>query len=306
MAITWWGNIRFEPAFTPDLCRLLAASGCIAVSAGLEAASDRLLEEMKKGITVSNTARVSAAFRGAGILVHAYLMYGLPGETIAETIESHERVRQLFAHGLIQSAFWHKFTATAHSPIGLHPADHGIRITGPVFGGFADNDLTHEDPRVEAPGWLGAGLRKALGHYLEGEELATDVRSWFDCPVKQPQVPRNWVTKALAGVSHEDDPTIERRIVWIGGTPVIENRRREHCRVILPGRAEDAQLRLPRDSAAWLIDLVQKATPMRDKRENYPRLQDVRDNFFLGPPAFGTFLRSAAWKKARAVGLLLV
>ena len=306
VAITWWGNIRFEPAFTPDLCRLLAASGCIAVSAGLEAASDRLLEEMKKGITVFDTARVSAAFRGAGILVHAYLMYGLPGETIAETIESHERVRQLFAHGLIQSAFWHKFTATAHSPIGLHPADHGIRITGPVFGGFADNDLTHEDPRVEAPGWLGAGLRKALGHYLEGEELATDVRSWFDCPVKQPQVPRNWVTKALAGVSHEDDPTIERRIVWIGGTPVIENRRREHCRVILPGRAEDAQLRLPRDSAAWLIDLVQKATPMRDKRENYPRLQDVRDNFFLGPPAFGTFLRSAAWKKARAVGLLLV
>src|SRR6266571_1474193 len=280
VAISWWGNIRFEPAFTPDLCRLLAASGCIAVSAGLEAASDRLLEEMKKGITVSDTARVSAAFRDAGILVHAYLMYGLPGETISETVESHERVRQLFAHGLIQSAFWHKFTATAHSPIGLHPADHGIRITGPVFGGFADNDLTHEDPRGEAPGWLGAGLRKALGHYLEGEELATDVRSWFDCPVKQPQVPRNWVTKVLAGVSHEDDPTIERRIVWIGGTPVIE-KRREHCRVILPGRAEDAQLRLPPDSAAWLIDLVQKATPMRDKRENYPRLQDVRDNYFL-------------------------
>src|SRR5207245_4159901 len=139
---TWWGNIRFEPAFTPDLCRLLAASGCIAVSAGLEAASDRLLEEMKKGITVFDTARVSAAFRGAGILVHAYLMYGLPGETIAETIESHERVRQLFAHGLIPSAFWHKFTATAHSPIGLRPADHGMRITGPVLAGVAGTDST--------------------------------------------------------------------------------------------------------------------------------------------------------------------
>src|SRR5437773_6157124 len=306
VTISWWGNIRFEPAFTPDLCRLLAASGCIAVSAGLEAASDRLLEEMKKGITVSDTARVSAAFRGAGILVHAYLMYGLPGETISATIESHERVRRLFAHGLIQSAFWHKFTATAHSPIGLHPADHDIRITGPVFGGFADNDLTHEGPSGEAPGWLHAGLRKALAHYLEGEELATDVRSWFDCPVKRPQVPRNWVTKALAGVSHEDDPTIERRIVWIGGTPVVENRRPEHCRVILPGRAQDAQLRLPRDSAAWLIDLIQKATPMRDRQENYPRLQEVRDNYFSGPSAFGAFLRSGQWKKARAVGLLLV
>jgi radical SAM superfamily enzyme YgiQ (UPF0313 family) len=61
--ISWWGNIRFEKAFTPDLCRLLAASGCIAVTAGLEAASDRLLVKMKKGITVDQTARVAAAFR---------------------------------------------------------------------------------------------------------------------------------------------------------------------------------------------------------------------------------------------------
>ncbi|MFM8552010.1 MAG: B12-binding domain-containing radical SAM protein [Nitrospiraceae bacterium] len=135
--ISWWGNIRFEEAFTPDLCRLLAASGCIAVSAGLEAASDRLLREMKKGITVDQTAQVAASFHEAGILVHAYLMYGLPGETIQETVESLERVRQLFAQGLIHSAFWHKFVATAHSPIGLAPEAHGIRTTGPRFGGLA-------------------------------------------------------------------------------------------------------------------------------------------------------------------------
>ena len=24
LRISWWGNIRFEEAFTPDLCRLLA------------------------------------------------------------------------------------------------------------------------------------------------------------------------------------------------------------------------------------------------------------------------------------------
>ncbi|MER3425587.1 MAG: radical SAM protein, partial [Nitrospiraceae bacterium] len=133
---------------------------------------------MKKGITVGQTARVAAAFQSAGILVHAYLMYGLPGETIAETVDSLERVRQLFAEGLIRSAFWHKFVATAHSPIGLDPAAHGIRIIGPAFGGFAENDLLHEDPSGEAPEWLGAGLRKALSFFKEGKGLTVDVRSW--------------------------------------------------------------------------------------------------------------------------------
>ncbi|MDH5348989.1 MAG: radical SAM protein, partial [Nitrospira sp.] len=106
--IAWWGNIRFETAFSPDLCRLLSASGCIAVTAGLEAASDRLLGNMKKGITVDQTALVAAGFRDADILIHAYLMYGCPSETIQENVDSLERVRQLVSADLIQSAFWHR------------------------------------------------------------------------------------------------------------------------------------------------------------------------------------------------------
>ncbi|HSB44422.1 MAG TPA: radical SAM protein, partial [Nitrospira sp.] len=184
--ITWWGNIRFEEAFSPDLCQLLAASGCIAVTAGLEAASDRILEKIKKGITVDNTALVSAAFNDAGILIHAYLMYGCPSETIQETIDSLERVRQLFAAGLMQSAFWHRFTATAHSPVGLQPARHGIRILGPAFEGFAENDLTHEDRFGQTPNWLGEGLRRSMLNFLEGRGLTLDVRQWFDCPAPKP------------------------------------------------------------------------------------------------------------------------
>lgn len=46
--ISWWGNIRFEKTFTPELAQLMADSGCIAVSGGLEVASDRLLNLMKK------------------------------------------------------------------------------------------------------------------------------------------------------------------------------------------------------------------------------------------------------------------
>ena len=320
IAVSWWGNIRFEEAFSPDLCRLLAASGCIAVSAGLEVASDRLLAAMKKGITVEQTARVAAAFHAAGILVHAYLMYGFPGETIAETVESLERVRQLFAHGLIQSAFWHRFTATAHSPVGLNPVAHGVRITGPAFGGFAENDLTHDDPVGEAPDWLGEGLRTALFAYKEGEGLRTDVRQWFDRTVRRPSVPRDWITSVI-GEREEDGrqrfdarssriaaqgQAGERRFVWVGGTPVVEGTGRSH-RVILPSRTADVALRLPADRAAWLVELIRAATPLAGKRgKGYPTLREAQAVYPEGSRRFDAMLRSIAWRKAREIGLLLL
>src|SRR5438445_11134649 len=96
---------------------------------------------MKKGITVAQAARVAASFQAAHIMVHAYLMYGFPGEALVDTVETLERVRQLRAHGLIQSAFWHRHVATAHRPIGLDPAAHGGRITGPASGGRGENGV---------------------------------------------------------------------------------------------------------------------------------------------------------------------
>jgi radical SAM superfamily enzyme YgiQ (UPF0313 family) len=328
--ITWWGNIRFEEAFTPDLCRLLAASGCVAVSAGLEAASDRLLAEMKKGITVAQTARVAAAFRAAGILVHAYLMYGLPGETIAETVDALERVRQLFAKDLIQSAFWHRFVATAHSPIGLDPAGHGIRITGPPFGGFAENDLAHEDLTGSAPAWLGAGLKRAVLSYMEGEGLTKPMQTWFERPVPGPRVSRTWAARAMRstedgrargfpspghlnaarpgpcgyGTAEGRSELPGRKLVWTGGTPVVEPAAHGRSLVILPGRDNDTEMRLASEQASWLTGLIREATPVRGAR--YPAVQEMRASHPAGARGFEAMLRSAAWKQARAAGLLFV
>src|SRR2546428_13862574 len=87
VAITWWGNIRFETAFTRDLCRLLAASGCVAVTAGLGAGSGRLLDALKKGITVAQAARGAAAAPAPPLMGPAHLLYGVPGETPVESLE---------------------------------------------------------------------------------------------------------------------------------------------------------------------------------------------------------------------------
>jgi radical SAM superfamily enzyme YgiQ (UPF0313 family) len=213
VAITWWGNIRFEKSFTPALVDLLARSGCVAVSGGLEVASDRLLTLMKKGVTVAQVARVARAFSDAGVLVHAYLMYGFPTETEQETVDSLERVRQLFAEGCIQSAFWHRFAATAHSPIGLRPDLFGIRLAPEPTATFARNELPFEDPTGCDHERLGPGLRKALYNFMHGIGLDQDVRRWFDGDgtakrsrarssrhdgVKAPQVSPSLIREALA------------------------------------------------------------------------------------------------------------
>jgi radical SAM superfamily enzyme YgiQ (UPF0313 family) len=126
--ISWWGNIRFEKTFTPELAELLADSGCIAMSGGLEVASDRLLALMQKGVTVDQVARVTHGFSQSGVLVHAYLMYGFPTQTVQDTVDALEYVRQLFLHGCIQSGFFHRFTCTVHSPVGMRPQDYGVRL----------------------------------------------------------------------------------------------------------------------------------------------------------------------------------
>ena len=180
LSITWWGNIRFEKTFTPELCRLLAESGCVAVSGGLEVASDRLLELMKKGVTVEQVARVTRAFTDAGIMVHAYLMYGFPTETEQDTVDALERVRQLFAAGCIQSAYWHRFSATAHSPIGLQPGR--LRHHAAAAARHPVRAQRREVPRSHRHGsrLSRRGLRKALYNYMHGIGLDADVREWFE------------------------------------------------------------------------------------------------------------------------------
>jgi hypothetical protein len=308
VTISWWGNVRFEPAFTTDLCRLLAASGCIALSAGLEAACDRLLALVKKGITVDQTVRVVQACRDAGILVHAYLMYGLPSETLGETLESLERVRQLFVHGLIQSAFWHRFTTTAHSPIGLNPDAYGLQLVGPEFQGFAENDLVHDDVRVTIPDWVGEALRAALWHYKEGLELQRDVREWFPERTPKPKVPRTWVKKILDGGSETDHSRMERKFVWIGGQPDVERGKGEQNRIILPNRTMDEEVRLKRGQAEWFLNLIERARPIHQPGgHRYPIFKEIRAGFpFGGPKGFDKWWQSASAQKARAVGLLLV
>ncbi|WP_422838887.1 B12-binding domain-containing radical SAM protein [Aquabacterium sp.] len=197
VAISWWGNVRFEKTFTPELCQLLADSGCIAISGGLEVASDRLLKLMKKGVSVDQVARVTRAFTDAGILVHAYLMYGFPTQTVQDTVDALEYVRQLFAEGCIQSGFFHRFACTVHSPVGLDPQAYGIELLPLPPVTFAKNDVGFIDPTGVDHDRLGKVLKKAIYNFMHGIGLDEDVRSWFPFKVPRTTVPRHFIERAL-------------------------------------------------------------------------------------------------------------
>ena len=198
--ISWWGNIRFEKTFTPELAELLAQSGCIAMSGGLEVASDRLLNLMQKGVSVAQVARVTRGFSEAGILVHAYLMYGFPTQTVQDTVDALEYVRQLFEAGCIQSGFFHRFVCTVHSPVGQNPEAYGVELVPLPETFFAKNDVAFIDPTGTDHDTLGQGLKKAIYNFMHGVGLQEDVRSWFDLPkgkCPKPSVARNVIEKAL-------------------------------------------------------------------------------------------------------------
>ncbi|HZH37445.1 MAG TPA: radical SAM protein, partial [Flavisolibacter sp.] len=220
LVVSWWANVRFEKSFTRDLCLLLKASGCIAVSGGLEVASDRLLQMINKGITVAQVARVCKHFTDAGIMVHAYLMYGFPTQTEQETIDSLEMVRQLFEAGVLQSAFWHLFTMTAHSPVGLQPALFKVSKRTEATGSFANNDIEHVDPSGADHEKFGYGLKKALFNYMHNACFEYPLQKWFEFKVPRTTVSPDYIRKAV------DEPEMassaNSKVLWLGKTPHAE------------------------------------------------------------------------------------
>lgn len=263
LIVSWWTNVRFEKSFTRDLCLLLSASGCIAVSGGLEVASDRLLKLIDKGITVEQVAKVCRNFTESGIMVHAYLMYGFPTQTEQETIDSLEMVRQLFDTGVLKSGFWHLFTMTAHSPVGLAPSKFKVKKLNDKIGSFANNDILHIDPTGTNHDQFGFGLKKALLNFMHGACLDFPLQKWFDFPVPKTSVEPNVIRNAIAEPELVTNPN--SKYIWIGSNPSIEiqqkSKKGQKWEVMsITFQTLSGKLNISVDPARgnWLIDLLPK------------------------------------------------
>ena len=279
LVVSWWANVRFEKSFTRDLCILLKSAGCIAVSGGLEVASDRLLELINKGITVAQVAKVSKHFSDAGIMVHAYLMYGFPTQTVEETVDSLEMVRQLFETGVLQSAFWHLFTMTAHSPVGLDPAKYKVKKVNEALGTFANNDIEHIDSTGANHEIFGFGLKKALLNYMHGACFELPLQKWFDFKIPKTTVQSSYILNAIS--EPELSAIKNTKAIWIGVMPTVHIVQRskkgskwEEMNLQFQNNKTQFNISLDPKVGNWLIELLPKLNIENGNGMTYSQIKE--------------------------------
>ena len=308
LIVTWWTNIRFEKSFTQDLCQLLKASGCIAVSGGLEVASDRLLSLINKGVTVEQVAQVTNHFTQAGMMVHAYLMYGFPSQTVQETIDSLEMVRQLFEQGAIHSAFWHKFALTAHSPIGLNPEKYGIspdyhEIT------FANNDVQFNDKTGIDHSKFSYGLKKSVLNFMHGIGFDLPVQEWFDFKTPKTTLPINFIHRSISTFPFlAIKPTA--KIIWMGETPTVteisktkRGETRQLLNITIHTKAKDVLITIDKMEGIWLLEALNQSSIYNSELITYSQLKTDFEAHFSD---FELFWHSRPILALRSCGLLAV
>ena len=287
LVVTWWTNIRFEKSFTADLCLLLKESGCIAVSGGLEVASDRLLELIKKGVTVEQVAQVTRNFTESGIMVHAYLMYGYPTQTIQETVDSLEMVRQLFELGVLQSGFWHQFAMTAHSPVGMFPEEFGVipeqnEIT------FANNDINFKDKTGINHDKFSFGLKKSLFNYMHGICFDYDLQDWFDFKIPKTKIPSDYIYNCLQNKQNFTTKP-NAKIIWLGAMPQTEIYTKskkgnswEMMRLSFHNKTQNFEIAVNANEGKWLVEMLEKVSVYSNDKITFSQLkadfeQDLED-----------------------------
>ena len=309
LAVTWWTNIRFEKSFSKDLCLLLKASGCIAVSGGLEVASDRLLKLIDKGVTVEQVAKVTRNFTEAGIMVHAYLMYGYPTQTIQETVDSLEMVRQLFEAGVLQSGFWHQFALTAHSPVGLYPEQFGVTKKTEAIGTFANNDIEYTDATGINHDKFSFGLKKSLFNFMHGICFDYELQEWFDFKIPKTKIHPDFIFNALEE-QNDFNTKPNAKVVWLGGKPATEiftkskkGRSWEMMSLTFHDKKESFNIQTSKEEGEWLTSILSKIAVSGSKNYTF---QEVKNDFETELEDFELFWYSKPINTLREFGLLVL
>ena len=310
LTLVWWTNIRFEKNFTNDLCRLLAASGCIAVSGGLEVAFDRLLKLINKGVDIEQVAKSANNFTSAGIMVHAYLMYGFPTQTDQETIDSLEVVRQLFEAGIIQSGFWHRFALTVHSPVAQNAEFYKINIRRKKPGRFANNDLEYDEFSKINHEKYAEGLRISLYNFMHGAGFELPLQKWFGFKIPGTSIKSHLIKEIL---SNFENRIIEpgKRLKWLGNLPGLSyfsiSKRGivlEMAEMSFVTRTKTIRLKFTKNEAEWLFQLFGKI--LTDFNATITIKEIELEYYNLFGVGFQAFMQSKKISVLRENGLLIL
>ena len=296
MDIEWWGNIRLEKEFTEDVCKLLSLSGCIAVVAGLESGSDLTLKAMNKGINLEQAVEVCYNFSSNDILVHTYLIYGFPGESEQELVNSVEASRQMFEAKIVDSAYWHRFSLTCHSDVYKNKENYKISILNDKINPFANNDVRYIDLENKNIDNYSLGLKKATYNFMLNSCLDNDIKSWFEFKAPKPTLKRNTVENILNNYSIE--VSMKKRLLWLGYEVDFKK-----GILSVNGINGLVEFELPDVLGNWLEKIISSANINNDKftlsdAENiFPKDMDI---------SFIDILNNELWEDLNIAGLILI
>jgi hypothetical protein len=218
----FWGNIRFDTAYSFDTAAFLSSAGFLGASGGIETAADKGLASVGKGVSMQDIVRVCFNLKSNGILVHAYLITGFFRQTLRDDIDSLEMVRQLFEQELLDSAYFHTFVLTRHSKLfAMRESLPDLTFSEPEWD-FASCDLVYEGKR--APEGFREGLNTALSNWMEGRGLDLPLSRWFSQSVPKTSVQPGAVESILGDILSQGTPLPgdAKRLAWAGGLVLTE------------------------------------------------------------------------------------
>ncbi len=83
-----WMAYTNSARFDDELAHAMVAAGCLGIEFGLDAVTDRMLHAWRKPFRQRDIRRSLGACRDAGLPAAVHLLFGGPGETIADVVES--------------------------------------------------------------------------------------------------------------------------------------------------------------------------------------------------------------------------
>lgn len=122
--IFWRASIRVD-SVDPKMLELMAESGCVEISYGVESGDPRVLKRINKGATLEQAANAMKWTHDAGITVRSLMVAGLPGETpesAYKTIEFMEQTRDWWDIATLSN-----FVPFPGSPIWNNPEAFGVK-----------------------------------------------------------------------------------------------------------------------------------------------------------------------------------
>ena len=102
--LTWSCELHVRLVDEPTIS-LMEAAGCFKIQIGIESGNNKILEEMKKGITIEKALAACELIKKRGIQVHAFFIVGFPQETEETLSDTVAAMRKIECHTLVYSIF---------------------------------------------------------------------------------------------------------------------------------------------------------------------------------------------------------